>query len=198
MAGFYAMAEGPVTLEDPSTPTGGLVKGGCVMETNWPMTYVRDSKVTLILDDPSASWTTASAIAQVINESEAAVKETLAVAVDPKSIIVTIPVNERERPDAFISRIQRLSLPERLLNTEARVQINEKTHTMIITGDAEISPVVISHQGLTITTVNPTPVPTPRSPRVTNSDSVPLDTTNTGGAKLQDLVNAPGHAQSAR
>ncbi len=188
--GFYAMAEGPLTLEDPSTPTGGVVKGGCVMESNWPMTYVRDSRVTLILDDPSASWTTASAIAQVINDSEAAARETLAVAVDPKSIIVTIPVNERERPDAFISRIQRLPLPERLLNSEARVQINEKTHTMIITGDVEISPVVISHQGLTITTVNPVVLPTPRNPRVTNSDSVAIDTTNSGGAKLQDLVNA--------
>jgi flagellar P-ring protein precursor FlgI len=188
--GIFAMAGGPISIEDPSTPTSGVVKGGCEMEADWPMTYVRDSRITLVIEDPAASWTTASAIAQVVNDSEAAVKETLAVAVDPKTVVVTIPLNERERPDAFISRVQRLPLPERLLNSEARVQINEKTHTMIITGDVEIAPVVISHQGLTITTVSPTPPPTQRNPLVTNRDAVALDTTNTGGAKLQDLVNA--------
>ena len=77
-----------------------------------------------------------------------------------------------------------------LLPTEARVQINERTGTLIVTGDVEISPVVISHKGLTITTIEPTPVPTPRAPVVKTKDVVPLDTTARGGAKLQDLVNA--------
>ena len=91
--------------------------------------------------------------------------ETLAIAVDPKNVVVTIPPIERERPDSFISRVQRLPVP--LLPTEARVQINERTGTMIITGDVEISPVVISHKGLTISTIRPEPIPTPRTPVVT-------------------------------
>ena len=33
---------------------------------------------------------------------------------------------------------------------------------MILTGDVEISPVVISHKGLTISTINPAAVPTPQ------------------------------------
>ena len=59
---------------------------------------------------------------------------------------------------------------------------------MIITGDVEISPVVISHKGLTITTVEPAPTPTRRNPVLTNRDVVAIDTAKAGGAKLQDLV----------
>src|SRR5256714_15667599 len=99
-------------------------------------------------------------MARIINDSESANGETIAVAVDPKNVVVTIPPIERERPDSFISRVQRLPVP--LLSTEARVQINERTGTMVVTGDVEISPVVISHKGLTITTVTPTPPPTVR------------------------------------
>jgi flagellar P-ring protein precursor FlgI len=184
------MSSGPVVVEDPSTPTAAVVKGGCVMEVDWHMTYVVSGRLTLVLEDPAASWTSASAIAQVINDSEANGRDVLATATDPKTVEVTIPPTERDRPDAFISRVQRLAVPERLLNNEARVQINEATHTMVITGDVEISPVVISHQGLTISTVLPPPVPSPRNPLITSRSVVPIDTTSTGGARLQDLVNA--------
>jgi flagellar P-ring protein precursor FlgI len=76
------------------------------------------------------------------------------------------------------------------LPTTARVLINEKTGTIILTGDVEISPVVISHKGLTIQTVTPAPAPSPRSPVTTEKRAVALDTTKEGGAKLQDLVDA--------
>jgi flagellar P-ring protein precursor FlgI len=112
----------------------------------------------------------------------------LAIAVDPKNVVVTIPRSERDRPDSFISRVQRLPVP--MLPTEARVTINDRTGTLIMTGDVEISPVVISHKGLTISTVAPPPVPTPRSPIVSEKNVIALDPGNQGGAKLQDLVNA--------
>jgi flagellar P-ring protein FlgI len=184
----WAMAEGPVVLEDPSVPTVGVIKGGAIMEADIPRNFVDDGKVTFVLDDPSADWTTASTIAKVINESEAPDGQTLAIAADPKTIVVMVPKNERERPDSFISRVQRLPVP--MLPTEARVQINDRTGTMIITGDVEISPVVISHKGLTISTILPPMVPTLRNPVVERKGFVTLDTTNQGGAKLQDLVNA--------
>ncbi|WP_428938120.1 flagellar basal body P-ring protein FlgI [Fontivita pretiosa] len=188
-SGIFALAEGPIVLEDPSTPTVGVVKGGCVMEADLPAKYIENDRFTLILDDPAASWTTASTIAKIINDAgDADEGEVLAVAVDPKNVVVTIPKSERQRPDSFISRVQRLPVP--MLPTEARVTINDRTGTIIMTGDVEISPVVISHKGLTITTINPPPLPTPRSPVISSKDVVAIDTTNTGGAKLQDLVNA--------
>jgi flagellar P-ring protein precursor FlgI len=79
-----------------------------------------------------------------------------------------------------------------MIAAEARVQINERTGTLIVTGDVEISPVVISHKGLTISTVTPPPVPTPRNPVIKQQDAVALGTLAPpeGNAKLQDLVNA--------
>jgi flagellar P-ring protein precursor FlgI len=184
----FALAEGPIILEDPTTPTVGRVKAGATMEFDLPAKYIEHGQFTLVIEDPTASWTTSSTIAKVINDAEGTNGETIAVAADPKNVVVTIPAIEREHPDSFISRVQRLPVP--IIPTEARVLINERTGTMIVTGDVEISPVVISHKGMTISTINPAPVPTPRNPIVTTTDVLALDTTNTGGAKLQELLNA--------
>jgi flagellar P-ring protein precursor FlgI len=186
--GIFALSEGPIVLEDDATRTVGVVKGGCVMEADLPAKYIDNGRFTLVIDDPSASWTTASTIAKIINDAENTQGETLAIALDPKNILVTIPASEMQQPDSFISRVQRLPLP--MLPTEARVLINQRTGTMIVTGDVEISPVVISHRGLTITTIAPAPVPTPRAPIITDHDVIAMDTTQQGGAKLQDLVAA--------
>src|SRR5208282_4606510 len=172
-----------------STPTVGVVKaaaGGAVMEADLPAHVIDSSgRFTLILDDPSASWATASRIAKMINDSEGVDGESLAIAIDAKNIQVTIPTNEREHPDSFIARIQQL--PVQLLSTEARVTINEKTGTIIMTGDVEISPVVISHNGLSISTVVPAPTPTARNPLVTERETVAVATGPSNG-NLEDLV----------
>ncbi|MGE5609346.1 MAG: flagellar basal body P-ring protein FlgI [Bacillota bacterium] len=186
-SGILALAEGPISIEDPTVPTHAIVKGGAVMEEDLPAQVIENGKITLILENPATNWTTASTIAKIINDAEGT-GEILAVAKSEKYVEVTIPLNERERPDSFISRIQRYPVP--LLPTEARVVINERTGTIIMTGDVEISPVVISHKGLTITTVTPPPTPTPRNPVTTEKTVVALDTASQGGAKLQDLVNA--------
>jgi flagellar P-ring protein precursor FlgI len=183
-----ALAQGPITVEDPSTPTVGKVGGGAVMEVDLKSDYIDNSgRFTLVIEAPSASWATSSTISKIINDAEGD-SGASAVAVDPKNVLVTIPQIERERPDSFIARVQGLPLPN--IQTEARVQINEREGTMIMTGDVEISPVVIIHKGLTISTINPAPQPSPRTPVLTEKSAIPLDTTNAGGAKLQDLVNA--------
>ena len=137
--------------------------GGAVMETDLPA-HVIDAggRFTLILDEYSSSWGTASRIAKIINDSESNAGEILATAIDGKNILVTIPASERDHPDSFIGRIQQL--PVQMIATKARVTINQKTGTIIMTGDVEISPVVISHNGLSISTVMPPPQATPRSP----------------------------------
>ncbi|HEX8913359.1 MAG TPA: flagellar basal body P-ring protein FlgI [Humisphaera sp.] len=185
-----ALCEGAVLVEDPSAPTGGVIKGGCVMESDLPAHAIDDGKFTLILEEPSASWETASAIATVINQSEGDGDARLAVAVDAKNIVVTIPPERKASPDAFIAGVLRLPVPQLKLASEARVSINDKTGTIIVTGDVEVSPVVISHKGLTISTIDPKPVATPRTPQVNRRDVVQMDPGNQGGAKLQDLALA--------
>lgn len=182
----FALSEGSLVLED--TPTVGVIKGGCVMEADLPAKAIDDGRFTLVLEDPSASWTVSSMIAKVINDSEGETGEPIATAMDAKNILVTIPAADRQRPDSFIARV--LKLPVAQLQSEARVVVNEKTGTIIITGDVEISPIVISHKGLTISTIDPKPVATPRAPVAGQKDVVAIDTTQQGGAKLQDLALA--------
>ncbi len=179
-------AQGAVSIEDTATPTVGLIKNGCVLDIDLPNGQVDvGGQFKLIIDDPSATWTMSSNIAKIINDSEDG--QTWAWAISEKEVVVRIPPSEAERPDSFIARIQRLPLP--VVAAEARVLINERTGTIVITGDVEISPVVISHKGLTISTINPAPVPTVRTPVVQDRDFLALDTTNAANAKLQDLIN---------
>jgi flagellar P-ring protein precursor FlgI len=187
-SGIFALAEGPLDLEDPSKPNVAVVHGGAVMEVDLPVKSVQNGRFSLILEAPSANWTTAHLIAKTINGAESLNGEEVAAAVDAEEVVVEIPQAEREHPDSFISRIQQL--PVIMLPTEARVTINMNTKTLIVTGDVEISPVVISHKGLTIDTISPPPVPRPGNPITTTHNSVAIDTTNQGGARLQDLVNA--------
>ena len=186
-SGIYAAAQGPITIEDPKVLTHAVIKGGAVMESDFLPEVMQNGRINLVLLKPFASWTTASTIAKLINDAEGS-GETLAVAVDAKNIVVTIPANERAQHTNFIDRILRYPVPS--VPNEARVQINEKTGTIIITGDVEILPVVISHKGLTITTVMPSPTPTARTPQVTEHRAIPIDPGLQGGAKLQELVDA--------
>jgi flagellar P-ring protein precursor FlgI len=184
---FAGWVQGPVTIEDAASPTVGVIKKGCVLEGDFPNGKVdANGMFKLIIDGPSASWTMSSNIAKIINDSEDG--QNWAWATSEKEVVVRIPPSEQQRPDGFISRVQRLPVP--MMNSEARVLINERTGTVIVTGDVEISPVVISHKGLTISTILPAPTPTPRTPVIQSKDVVALDTTNEGGAKLQDLINA--------
>ena len=179
-------AQGYVNLEDPTSSDTGVIQGGCVVEGDWPVGSIDNGTFRLIIDDPHASWTTSSNIAKIINDSEDG--QNWAWATSEKEVTIRIPPSEQAHPDAFISRVQRLPMP--MVASEARVLINERTGTLIITGDVEISPVVISQKGLTISTIQPAPVPSLRDPQIKTTDVVALDTIGDGGAKLKDLINA--------
>ena len=190
-SGIYALAEGPLDLEDPnqSQTLRWSMAGGAVMEEDLRTSNVDlGGRFSLILEAPAANYTTAHLIAKTINGAESLNGEEVATVVDAKEVSVLLPPAEREHPDSFISRVQQLPLV--MIPSEARVTINRKTGTLIVTGDVEISPVVISHKGLTIDTIAPPPAPRPDAPIITSHSSVALDTTNQGGARLQDLVNA--------
>jgi flagellar P-ring protein precursor FlgI len=183
----FALASGPVVLEDPSTPTVGIVRKGGQMETDIPVEMIDPGgRFTLVIDDPSASWATASMIATVINGEEDG--STWAVAINPKNVVVTIPPSQREAPDIFIARVQNLPMPR--VPVEARVTINDRTGTMILTGDVTISPVIITHNGLTISTRQPPLQGTDRVPVIKSEEWLKVDPDAAGGAKLQDLLSA--------
>src|SRR5690606_13740689 len=100
-----------------------------------------------------------------------------------KNVVVQVPAYERDNPAAFISQILQTYIDPSQVATGARVVINERTGTIIVSGDVQISPVIISHQGLTITTVTP-PAGLPIEPVVEEDPFLAVDPGNRGGARL--------------
>lgn len=183
----YGLAEGALTIEDEAVPTVAVAKGGAILEQEVPVYCVQEGRMTLVLDASHASWGMASTIAKIINE-DSGQRQPVARAVDPASILVMIPPAERLDPADYISRV--MSLPVLLPDREARIVINERTGTIIVTGDVVVEPTLIAHEGLVINRVTPPLVPTPEAPQLEVQPYLAMDPQRTGGAKLNDLLAA--------
>ncbi len=187
----FAFAEGPIVLEDEDVPTTGVIRGGAQITRDVFTTYVdRMGRINLVIDEQVASWPVAKNIATLVNAKMAPDGPDLAKAVGPKNILVQIPEYERKNPAQFISEILETTVDPELVSVGARVVINERTETIVVTGNVQISPVLISHEGLVITTVSPEPEPDPRDPKVENHHFVAMDPEKRGGAELQSLLEA--------
>ncbi len=188
---IFAFAEGSITIEDPATPTVGVIRQGAQLTRDVMAQYIdRFGRIQLIIDDANASWPVANNIASQINGVMAPDGPDIARAIDQKNVVVEVPAYERANPSSFISQLLQSYIDPTQIAVGARVKINERTKTIIVSGDVQISPVVISHKGLTITTLTPPPQPTPLDPQVTQTSWLAVDPQQRGGAKLSDLMQA--------
>lgn len=197
----YALAEGNVRIEDPATPTTGVVDNGAVIEEEILMDVVdAEQRFRLVLDDATADFRMSSSIAEAINLDARRELEGLSIAraLDAKTIEVQVPEEYQKNPVPFLGRV--LDIQLLLPNATARVEINERTGTIAISGNVQIAPVVISHNSLVVRT-QPVVQATAGSPAnpVTSSavTSGPVESTfigidprGEGGTMLQDLVDA--------
>lgn len=153
-----------------------------------------DPYVTLVINEHHASWAMANIIAQMINDDAAdpevglSSKNAIAMAADRANVLVRIPETARANPAPFLARIETLDLL--VPPSEARVIINRESGSVIISGDVQVSPVVITFKGMTITTMTPEPKATPENPRIDTQEFAALDPGRAGGTKLKDLVDA--------
>lgn len=162
----YALAQGKLTVPDPRIPTGGSIYRGCKMEATIENQFVKDDKVTLVLDKDISSFNTAQYIEDIINQlnntglngganippDQALANsnfQLLAHALDPVHIEVSLPKYYRDRPVAFVALLMETPLPN--IQNKKRVIINERDGGTIVLGeDVLISPVAITHKNLTI------------------------------------------------
>ncbi len=204
----YAVAQGPVTLQDGQIPTVGLVAGGADVEENFLHNYVNvdprtgRTSFTLVLDDEQADFQTAKTVAMIINEEitapggrlameepgETPLEEPAAYVIDPKNIEVLIPPKLAGSPALFIARV--LNMQVDLPDPEATVVINEKTGTIAITGNVQIAPSIVHVNGLMIRIVEPEPQPRPGMPLVQESQWTSFDTTGSKSVGIQMLIDA--------
>ncbi len=193
----YGYAQGDLTIDDESTPTQAVIRagqtGGAQLIADFsPITFEDDAQgnktFTLLVQPAKAGFGMATAIADQINEevSPQTDGKSVATAVDATTIVVQIPKAEVAKPAQFVSRIMQLPVPS--LPGTAKVIINSKTKTIVFTGDVDIAPTVISHNGLTITVPATAGAAGPAG--ATSANAVTLDARRQGIARLTDLINA--------
>ncbi len=214
-----AIASGAIQTPDASMPTVGRIAQGATLERDFihsyialggdlsiyatrsasrPLEWIKSDEryVTLVIDDAHAEWSIAHTIAQCINEEsmvsdmdDATGQEQIAVAFDPRTVVVRLPKAEWDNPAPFFYRVENLQVLMPL--TEARVVVDRSSGTIVVKGDVEISPVAVTHKGLTIiTTTAGGPAAAPNAPRATTGSFVALDPQRKGGARLMDLIEA--------
>lgn len=87
-----------------------------------------------------------------------------------------------------------------LIDLPAMVVVNERTGSIIVTGDVEISAVTVGNDKLVITTTTPAPIPSSQDPLVARQNWAEFGTTgtNSGHIRIQDLLEAFKHQRSGK
>ena len=154
-----AYASGEVFIEGDNPRAGVVRQGGQMLEDIRTNPVTPGGSMTLVLKDQYAGYPVATTIASAINDefmldgyADVARVE------DAKNIRITLPQADRERPASFIAMLMMIPIDPSLIQTEARVVINEKQGIILVTGNVEIGPVGITHGGLSITSIAPDPV----------------------------------------
>ena len=96
-----------------------------------------------------------------------------ATALGPDRVEVAVPELYRDDPVGFIAWI--LDIDVMTPQTEARVWVNTKSKTVLIHGDVQISPVVISHKSLKVEVAGTPGDPAPFAPIGSGQEKQQLD-----------------------
>lgn len=204
---LFGFARGPVTTYD-NINTGGVIRDGARMErdvlvhvvargteltaTGFSHPWIKPGStyITLVLADAHAGWSMAAAVAQAVDKelSISADVERVALAMDSKNVVVLLPEHQRGDPASWIRDVERT--PLLMESNEARVTINRRTGTIVVSGDTRLSPVIISQMGMTITVINPLPDGTVPVPAAEEQDFVALDVQEKRLPNVNDLLQA--------
>ena len=159
---LVGLASGRLIVEDKNVPTTGKIPGGLVLEEDFATAFIDGeigNAITLLLDPQHAGFQTASEVAVAINQDfrVQAGEIAIAKAVSPTEIRVEIPNQYRTLPVEFIAQVLDVSIENP--SSQARVVVNSKTGTVVVTGEVVISPAVITHKNFTVEIGNVPPAP---------------------------------------
>jgi flagellar P-ring protein FlgI len=163
---IYAVAQGPVSIGGFNISAGGSqaqknhvnagrIPGGAFVEKEVPTSLSDGSTVEVTLKAPD--FTTANRIAEAII---AKMPETSAMAVDAYTVRVGVPAALRGNLIGFLSKVEGLSVTP---DTKATIVVNEKTGTVVISGDVRVSSCAVSHGSIQVKIDN-TPIVIPPVP----------------------------------
>jgi flagellar P-ring protein precursor FlgI len=195
----YAVAQGPVSLGGGYTalavgakvtknhPTAGRVTGGVLLERGIPSAIMNnDGQVRINLDMPD--FTTARRISEAINGSRLQVT---AEAVSPGMVTVAVPEKFKGDPVAFVAALEALEITP---DQPARIVVNERTGTVIISKNVRIAPVAVAHAGLHIAVKTEQKVSQPNPFTRGQTTVVPDTSIEVKEPENRQLVELPGGA----
>lgn len=196
---IYGFAEGQLHIDDPKINTNASIHGGCRLEEDFLNVFTKDNKITLVINEHHADFEVAQEIAELINSNWYDTSRTgalrrghgagrlmsfadhsgvIAKAVNQKFVEVAIPPAYRDQPVGFVSEVLGMTLAEP--QTTARVVVNERAGSIVISADVEIGSVVVSHKNIVVETGDNLPA----------ERFVGVDPGEVQGAKLKALVAA--------
>lgn len=140
VGGFSAAAGGASVVKN--HPTVGRIPDGALVEREVAGNFNDRSSLRYSLQEDD--FTTAIRVAHSIN---AELGETVAKAMDARTIDVGIPKEYQGRAVELVARIENLNVQ---LQSKARVVVNEKTGTVIMGADVKVGAVAIVQGGLSI------------------------------------------------
>lgn len=189
----YAIAQGPIAVSGfaaqgqnetltHGVATVGRIPNGATIEREPPRpTAPVDDSLVLQLRNPD--YTTSVRIADAVNAyTRARYKAALAQERDDRSVLLSLP--KGTHATRFLAEIGDLRVA---VETPARVVIDERTGTVVIGADVQISPVAVTQGGLTIR-ITETPEVSQPAPLSNGRTAVTTQTTISAAEKFGQVA----------
>jgi len=183
-----------------NVPSVGRIPGGATVERTVPNAFAQGDSLILNLNHPD--FTTARRVAEQINSL---LGPKMAAPMDATSIRVTAPRDPAQRV-SFLSVLENLEVQP--AQEVAKVIINSRTGTIIIGQNVRVSPVAITHGGMTVAITEELNVTQPNAlgegeTVITPRTGIEVDEASghmfefSPGASLQDIVEAVNQVGAA-
>ncbi|MGO9994205.1 MAG: flagellar basal body P-ring protein FlgI [Steroidobacteraceae bacterium] len=199
VSGFGAEAQDGSKLTV-NVPSSGRIPNGATVERAVPSQLAQGDTIILNLNDPD--FTTATRLVQSVNRG---VGEGSATVIDGGSVRVNAPLDSTQRI-AFLSLVENLQVEP--ASAPARVIINSRTGTVVISSNVTVSPAAVSHGSLSVTikeeksVSQPAPFSTGQTTVVSNS-TIKVDQGSNRmflfkpGVELEQIVRAVNEVGAA-
>jgi flagellar P-ring protein precursor FlgI len=184
-----------------NVPSSGRIPNGATVERAVPTQLAQGEAIVLNLNDPD--FTTATRLVQTVNKG---VGDGMASIIDGGSVRVRAPLDITQRV-AFLSTVENLEIDP--ASAPARVIINSRTGTVVISSNVRVSPAAVSHGSLTVSIKEEQKVSQPSAlsntgtTTVTNSSTINVDQGSNRmflfkpGVELEQIVHAVNEVGAA-
>jgi len=189
----YAFAQGLISIPDEENPTVARIAQGAQLVRDINTTPSIAGSFDLIIDTNFAGFAATSTISSEINQqyllTANRLNQSVAKPVDARTIRITVPITERDQPASFYGDIMQTDISSALRKLPAKVTCDTRSGIIVFTGDVQVSPAVITHKDLSITTT----LALPGQFDETTSEFAAIQTqgeTNPNTSRLEDLIAA--------